>query len=145
MSGILLPTPPLKNRVSNQTRKHCTLLTVKFYFGTSAHLFVFSFISKVFYCQCRAPLGIINVVKFQQATNFYQNVSKSFQSLASLFEWRREILSKLKKNMPRLTLDQRVWVYIEYAQTNNRAVLRHWLNRWPNVLLLSKKTVVSFY
>ena len=58
-------------------------------------------------------------MKFQQATNFYQNVSKSYQSLASLFEWRRESLSKLKKNMPRLTVDQRVWVCIEYARTNN--------------------------
>ena len=44
--------------------------------------------------------------------------------------------------MPRLTLDQRVWICIEFSKCNNaHEVIRRWPNRWQNVRPPTDKTV----
>ena len=48
--------------------------------------------------------------------------------------------------MPRLTKDQRVWVCLEYARTNNAyEVLRRWDERWNNDPRPTRRSVVKTY
>ena len=48
--------------------------------------------------------------------------------------------------MPRLTKDERVWICLEYAKTNNAyEVLRRWDERWENVPKPTRRTVMKTY
>ena len=48
--------------------------------------------------------------------------------------------------MPRLTKDQRVWICLEFARTNNaNEVLRRWNNRWPNVQAPTVSTIIKTF
>ena len=48
--------------------------------------------------------------------------------------------------MPRLTTDQRVWICIEYARTNNVCqVLRQWPVRWHGIPAPSKPTIKATF
>ena len=48
--------------------------------------------------------------------------------------------------MPHLTIEQRVWVCIEYARVANvQEVLRRWPNYWCNIPTPSKETVIKTY
>ena len=48
--------------------------------------------------------------------------------------------------MPQLTKDQRVWICIEYARTNNvREVIRRWPVRWHGVPVPSKVIIKATF
>ena len=48
--------------------------------------------------------------------------------------------------MPRLTKNERVWICLEFARTNNaNEVLRRWNNRWPNVQAPTVSTILKTF
>ncbi len=48
--------------------------------------------------------------------------------------------------MAQLSKDQRVWICLEFARTNNASeVIRRWINHWPNIRPPTVRTVTKTY
>ena len=48
--------------------------------------------------------------------------------------------------MPQLTKDQRVWICIEFARTNNaHEVARRWVNRWQGIQVPTIRTIIKTF
>ena len=66
-----------------------------------------------------------------------------------LEQTRKELCVKvtsLLRGMPCLTIEQRVWVCVEYARVSNvREVLRRWPNYWFNIPTPCKESVIKTY